>query len=143
MKTIPQLAIEVKDALQASHDLSEAQERNRTEALILNKKMADLVNGKVEGTLAELQGFFDHAKSLTEMRGLLNTKVYQARDAACDAYQAALEILAKEAGLPEGFTVRARFTAPRKNEDKQMVGQMPVPIIPEGEDVEVDTQTRP
>ncbi len=117
-ETLPELVRECNTAIQAAVDLDAARTQRAEECRQANLKVEGLLHDNAEGTLEDLRGHLARANTLGEEHRELGAKLHRARARATDCYNAAIVILAKNAGLPEGF--QARFWAPKI---QQMVGE--------------------
>lgn len=121
-----QLVDQANEAFRAFQDIHEAYNRAVGEDEGLTKKMADLIAGKTEGTLGDLQTLWKQNEAHCTHTKQLSGKTFHAQQAACAAYEIAVEALAKEAGLTDGMQPNAGLRRSRsewQTEDKQMVGQ--------------------
>ena len=118
-----QLIDQANEAFRAYSDVNDTHKRASAEADALIGKLGGLIRGETtEGSLEDLQKLFKQQEEQRKAAKTLGSKAYAARTAAEASCEIALEALAKEAGLHEGFQPIGRLRRPsvELGEEKQM-----------------------
>ena len=120
-----QLIDQANEAFRAYSDVNDTHKRASAEADALIGKLGGLIRGETtEGSLEDLQKLFKQQEEQRKAAKTLGSKAYSARTSAEASYEIALEALAKDAGLHEGFQPNARLRRPlveQGGEEKQSV----------------------
>ena len=122
-----QLVDQANDAFRAYSDVNDSHKRSQDESNALSRRLGGLIRGDVseDVTLGDIQKLFKQQEEQHKAAKTLGSKAYSARTSAEASYEIALEALAKDAGLHEGFQPNARFRRPSvergETEEKQMV----------------------
>jgi hypothetical protein len=123
-----QLVDQANEAFRAYSDVNDSHKRASSESDATIGKLGDMIRGdKFEEnvTLGDIQKLFKQQEEQRKAAKTLGSKAYAALQAAEASYEIAVEALAKDAGLHEGFQPNARLRRPSvergETEEKQMV----------------------